>query len=287
MNDLIENNTKIITEALTDPVQTDGRQAEALIRVPCRHNPRLQRVVDAVNEDRALHALWRCANINAVDRLGISDHGRVHVQIVANVALRLLRLLVEGGVQPSVVRHHGLEDADAEVIVFLATMLHDVGIAIHRDRHEELSPILAAPRLSAILAQIPDYDVERTTIISSEVLHAIVAHARDAQPLTLEAGIVKVSDALDMAKGRSRIPLECGKVNIHSISAAAVERVVITRGDGKPVRVEVQMNNSAGIFQVGELLKGKLDNSGLAEHLEVVANVQAEAEKRLIPLFRL
>ncbi|TAK28337.1 MAG: HD domain-containing protein [Chloroflexota bacterium] len=284
---MIETNTQVASDAPADVIGVDGQQAEALIRVPCRHNPRLQAAVEAVNEDRELHALWRCANINAVDRLGISDHGRVHVQIVSNVALRLLRLLVEGGVQPSVVRHHGLEEADAEVIVFLAAMMHDVGIAIHRDRHEELSPILAAPRLSAILARVPDYDVEAATIISSEILHAIVAHARDAQPLTLEAGIVKVADALDMAKGRSRIPLECGKVNIHSISAAAVERVVITRGDGKPVRVEVQMNNSAGIFQVGELLRGKLDNSGLAEHLEVVANVQAEAEKRLIPLFRL
>jgi len=261
-------------------------QADALVRVPCRHNARLQRVLEAVNRDRELHALWRCANINAVDRLGISDHGRVHVQIVANVGLRILRLLVEGGVRPSVVQHHGLEDADAEVVVFLAAVLHDVGIAIHRDRHEELSPILAAPRLSAILTGVPDYDIEGATVIRSEVLHAIVAHARDAHPLTLEAGIVKVADALDMAKGRSRIPLESGNVNIHSLSAAAVERVLISRGQDKPVRVEVQMSSSIGIFQVGELLQGKLANSGLTEHLEVVANVQTDGESSPTPLFR-
>ena len=49
--------------------------------------------------------------------------------------------------------------------------------------------------------------------------------ANAAPPLTLEAGIVRVADALDMAKGRSRIPFERGRVSIHSLSAAAIESV--------------------------------------------------------------
>src|SRR5689334_3607518 len=92
---------------------------EVLIRVPARHNTRLQHILDRVNQDEELYMLWRCANINAVDRLGMSDHGPVHVHIIANIALKLLRLLVARGVQPSIVADHALTSEDAEVVVVL------------------------------------------------------------------------------------------------------------------------------------------------------------------------
>jgi hypothetical protein len=103
----------------------------------------------------------------------------------------------------------------------------------------------------------------------------------------LEAGIVRVADALDMAKGRSRVPFEAGKMNIHSLSAAAIDEVRIEQGDDKAVRIEIDMNNSSGIFQIDELLATKLRGSGLEDHVEVVAQIEAEHEKRLVPLFRL
>ena len=125
------------------------------------------------------------------------------------------------------------------------------------------------------------------TVVWSEVMHAIIAHARDAHPLTVEAGVLKVADALDMAKGRSRIPFEAGKVNIHSLSAAAIERIIFGRGETKPVRVEAIMSNSAGIFQLDELLKGKLMNSGLMKHVEVMARIDGQAESRLLAEYRI
>ena len=48
-----------------------------------------------MNADDELYALWQVANVNAVQRLGMSDHGPVHVQIVTNIALRLLRRLAD------------------------------------------------------------------------------------------------------------------------------------------------------------------------------------------------
>src|SRR5919201_6468645 len=92
---------------------------DVLMRVPARHNTRLQQVLDRVNQDDELYMLWRCANINAVDRLGMSDHGPVHVQIVANSALKLIRLLLSQGVSPAIVTEHGLTTDDAEVVVVL------------------------------------------------------------------------------------------------------------------------------------------------------------------------
>ncbi|HEY3078967.1 MAG TPA: HD domain-containing protein [Chloroflexota bacterium] len=255
------------------------------IKIPSRHNERLGQVIERVNADRSLHAMWRCANINAVDRLGMSDHGPVHVQIVANIALRLLRLLVAAGLTPSAVVHHGLTGPDAEVIAVLAALLHDIGMSIHRDDHERFSLILAPPKLRELLDGV--YQEPYLTVVVSEVLHAIISHRSDGRPKTLEAGVVRVADALDMAKGRSRIPFEAGQVNIHSVSAAAIDKVTITRGERKPVLIEIQMSNSAGIFQLDELLKEKLNGSGLEEHVEVSATIEGGTERSLVNIFRL
>jgi metal-dependent HD superfamily phosphatase/phosphodiesterase len=125
-------------------------------------------------------------------------------------------------------------------------------------------------------------------VVIAEALHAIIGHrSHGAPPITVEAGIVRVADALDMARGRSRVPFESGHRNIHSLSAYAIERVRIEPGEEKAVRVEIAMSNSAGIFQVDELLATKLRGSGLEPHVEVVARIEAEHEERLVEVFRI
>ncbi len=250
------------------------------IRIPTRHNPTLERIVERINADAEVHQLWKSANINAVDRLGMSDHGEVHIRIVSNIALRLLRLLTQAGVEMSVVTDYGLTGADAEVIVVLAACLHDVGMAVHRERHEDYSVPLALAKLREWVPGI--YPPAEATIVTAEALHAIVAHDVDVPCLTIEAGVVKVADALDMSKGRSRIPFEAGALNIHAVSAAAIEQVTLRAGEAKPIRVEVAMNNSAGIFQLDELLRRKLRNSSIAPYVEVAATIAGETERHLL-----
>jgi len=248
-------------------------------KIPVRKNRKLQTLVNHLNADRELHQIWKCANVNAVDRSGISDHGEIHIRIVANAALRIVRLLVEGGVEPSVVSHHGLTVDDAEIIVVLAACLHDTGISIHRDRHETYSLFIAFRKARELLAGI--YDEPDLTTVVSETLHAIVAHGANEKCLTIEAGVLKVADATDMTEGRSRIPFEAGKVNIHSVSAQAIEGVHIIKGREKPVRIEVRLANSAGIFQIDELLRNKLKYSPLTPFVEVTATIEGETERRL------
>jgi metal-dependent HD superfamily phosphatase/phosphodiesterase len=256
-----------------------------MIRVPARHNPRLQQVIDRVNVDVELYTLWQVVNINAVKRLGMSDHGPVHVQIVTNIALKLLRLLGERGVQPNIVADHNLSTEDAEVVVVLASLLHDLGMSIHRMDHEQYSLFLARPKIGELLDGL--YEVPTRATLTSEILHAIISHRAGGRPMTLEAGVVRVADALDMAEGRTRIPFQAGQVNIHSVSALAIERVSIEEGKDKPVRISVRMNNAAGIFQVDELLKEKLEGSGLERYIEVEASTEGEADKKLIKTFRI
>jgi len=268
-------------EATIEP----SHKSLARINIPVRHNEKLTAILERVNHDIELQTMWRCANINAVDRLGISDHGRVHVQIVANIGLKMLRLLHEAGVVPGIVQHHNLSFEDAEVVVALGALLHDIGICVHREEHEHHSLWLADSKMRELLDGI--YDVEHRTIVKSEALHAIIAHARSQKCLTIEAGVVKVADALDMAKGRSRIPFEAGHINIHSASAYAIQSVELKAGIEKPIHIQVNMSNSAGIFQIDELLKKKIQNSSIKDYLELVASISAETEEKLIPVYHM
>jgi uncharacterized protein len=259
--------------------------AQMKIRVPPRANRKLARLLERVNEDEQLKGWWHVANVNAVKRLEINDHSWVHVQIVTNIALKLLRQLTKHRVEPNVVRDYDLAAEDAEIVVVLGGLLHCIGMAVHREGHEDFSLFLAEPKLRELLEGL--YEEPELTVIASEVLGAITSHRDYGKPLTLEAGIVRVADALDMAKGRSRIPFEHGRVSIHSLSAAAIDALEIKDGEHTPILIEITMNNSSGIYQVDELLKAKLRGSGLEPYVEVVARIDTEAEKSLIPLYRL
>ena len=272
---------------MTEPPPIPPREAvaEMRVRVPTRGNHRLERLLDAVNSDLQVKAEWHVSAVNASRRLGMSDHSWVHIQIVLNIALRLARLLFRRGVAPGVVTDYGMREHDAEVVIAAGCLLHCVGMSIHRTDHERYSLFLAADKLDGLLADV--YEEPDRTVIVSEALHAIIAHRRQGDPFTIEAGIVRVADALDMARGRSRVPFEAGHQNIHSLSAYAIEEVKISPGRDRAVRIEIKMSNSAGIFQVDELLATKLRGSGLEEHIEVIARIDAEHEQRLIPVFRI
>jgi len=258
--------------------------AEARVRAPTRGNRRLESFLDAVNSDDQVRAWWYMTQVQS-ERLGMSDHSWVHMQIVLNIALRLLRLLLRAAVEPAMVADHGMRDRDAEVVVAGGALLHDTGMSIHRADHEAYSLFLANGALQRLLADV--YKEPERTVVASEILHAIIGHRRRGEPYTLEAGVVRVADALDMAQGRTRTPIESGHEGIHSISAAAVDEVRIGAGEERPVRIEIQLNNSAGIFQVDDLLATKIRGTPLEGRLEVVAKVEGETEKRLLSGFRL
>jgi metal-dependent HD superfamily phosphatase/phosphodiesterase len=260
--------------------------AEMRVRAPTRGNRRLESLLEAVNADAQVKAWWHVAAVNASRRLAMSDHSWVHLQIVLNIGLRLARLLFRRGVTPSVVEDFALSERDAEVVIAAGCLFHCVGMSIHRDDHERYSLFLTADKLGTLLESA--YEEPERSIVVSEALHAIIGHRRKGgAPFTVEAGIVRVADALDMARGRSRVPFEAGRHNIHSLSAYAIEEVRISPGRDRAVRVEIEMSNSAGIYQVDELLATKLRGSGLEEHIEVIARIDAEHEQRLIPVFRI
>ncbi len=284
-----------IDEEILDPIPVEAERevrltpseavARMRINVPVRRNEKLRRLIGRVNRDDQLKGWWHVANVNAVARLEINDHSWVHVQIVTNIALKLLRQLTKHGVEPAMVSDYRMEGADAEVVVALTALTHCIGMSVHRHGHEDFSLFLAEPKLRELLEGL--YDEPDRTVVVSEVLQGIISHRSDGEPLTLEAGILRVADALDMEQGRSRIPFARGHVGIHSLSAAAIEDVSIGDGEEKPIRIDVTMNNSAGIYQIDSLLKAKLVGSGLEPYVEVFAHIDTEAEKSLVTVYRL
>ena len=221
----------------------------------------------------------------AIERMGYTDHGPTHVKIVANLALKLLRILADMQVKACIVENYGMRNDDAEVVVVLGSIFHDLGMIVTRNNHEEYSVFIALEFIERYLA--PIYTEEERAIITSEVLHAIVAHEQPNTPLTVEAGIVGIADALDMEAGRARIPFESGKIDIHAVSALSIEKVEIIEGGKKPITIKISMSNSAGVFQIDELLKPRIEKSGLQEYFHVVAEITGEKETKIIERFEI
>ena len=246
------------------------------INFPTRNNEKLNKLLEMINTDTEVFALWEACNVMAVKRLGFSDHGPVHVNIVSNIALKLLRNLHAKEIYPNIVKDWEFEQEDAEVIVALAALFHDVGNAVHRDLHDQLGPILAGKFIEKYLAEL--YEPRERQIMLTEIFSAMVSHSEDKYPpMTLEAGIIRLADALDMEKGRARIAYEAGSKDIHSISAMSIDEVKIGNGE-RPIEIEVKMNNPAGIFQVDFLLKKKLKGTGLEPYVKVKAIIHQHEE---------
>jgi len=232
----------------------------------------VRRTVDVLENDEEVQELLKLSNIMAVGRLKFNDHGPVHARIVAGAALEILELLVNAGVRPTSLRDGTTRSYDeVKMVTVLASYLHDIGNAVHRENHELIGMVLARNILDRLLPEILGENSRRLYGIRQEVLHAIYSTDYDVQCLTVEAGVVKIADGTDMAEGRARIPYRLGKMDIHAVSALSIKQVDIGKGEEKPVRITVHMDDSAGIFQIEKVLLPKIRSSGLQEYIEVVA----------------
>jgi uncharacterized protein len=265
-----------------------------VFNIPYRDNKKLKAVMEKVKDDKKLKTYWRSANVMAIERMGYTDHGPTHVKIVANLSLKLLRILVEKKlITPSIVENYDMTNDDAEVVVVLGSIFHDLGMIVQRRDHEKYSAFLAMEFFDKFLTST--YTEEEKAIITSEVLHAIVTHEEPptnestCKILTKEAGIVGIADALDMEAGRARIPFQSGKVDIHAVSALSIEKVDIEVAENgvKPINIKIKMSNSAGVFQIDELLKPRIVNSGLEQFFHVIAEITGEKETKIIDKFEI
>ncbi|WP_435335685.1 HD domain-containing protein [Haloarchaeobius sp. TZWWS8] len=230
---------------------------------------KLNKVLEYIENDVEIQTYLEAQNVNAVDRKGYNDHGPKHISIVRHRALCLYDLLKRAGVDFNGASQQGLEEEDESVIVALAATLHDIGHVVHRDEHSYYSIPLASDVLDRVLPEF--YGKSEAVRVKGEVLHAILCHHTAELPLTREAGVVRVADALDMESGRSRIPYEKGGRGINTLSSQAIKNVSLRESENHAVLVEIEMTSAAGVYQVDNLLKAKLRDSMLEEHIRIVA----------------
>jgi len=221
-----------------------------------------------------VQSFLRTANRMAVSRLGYTDHGPVHAEVATWNAIKIFNIL-DDTFRPNVVAEGIGDTDDGRLIVLASTYLHDIGMTVHREEHYQASLQLAVPILEPKLEAIYS-DPALATDILSFIMHGIYSHDDDTQCLTLEAGITKLGDGSDLTKGRTIVPYHKGKVDIHSVSALAINNVILEPGTEKPLRITVAMDNPAGVFQVQAVLEKKIRTSGLRDHVQIEVLVNGE-----------
>lgn len=257
------------------------RRSVALIAKHLEGRPKAEKMWELLQHDLEVRACWRMANFITIRKLGMNDHGETHAKVATAAALTMLDLLRDADIKPDLVAS-GLGDMDDAVLVVLAaTLCHDFGNQIHREAHSDTSIVLALPILDRLLAHIYD-DLVHRTIVRSFILSGINSHLGEPRPLTIESALVCIGDSTDMTKGRGRAAFESGSITIHSVSALSIEQVTIRKGEIKPIELWIEMSNSAGIFQVQEILAPRVRSGPLAEYVDVIAVTRSGKEESRI-----
>lgn len=261
-------------------------EADLAIQADLAPYPRALAAYMALKDDPEAKAHWDMANYVTMRKLGYNDHGRVHAFITGAASMAITELLLDAGITPDLIES-GIGDADDVFLTaILGTMLHDIGNQIHRVGHEAHGVALALPLLDRIMG--PLYPDPRKRIkVRSFILASINCHDLNPAPLTIEGGITAVADGTDITKGRGRKAFALGSVDIHSISALAVDEVVIEKGRNTPILISVTMNNSGGIFQVEEVLAPKVIRTPLRPYVELRAAIRPQGEEQILSRVRL
>ncbi len=237
-------------------------------------------------EDREIQALQEYANTVSIKRLGYNDHGPVHMRTVALNGVIMMGLLRGAGIATSLEKEECGTFDDSLTAVVTAAILHDLGMSIGRQDHELHSAYLAYPIMDRILARVYPDNMTKRVMVRSLALEGIAGHMGNRHIHSLEAGVILIADGCDMKKGRARIPMALSMTpkvgDIHKYSANSIDDVRIQAGQEKPVRIEVLMSSEVGLFQVEEVLLGKIAVSTARDFIELYAIVEASEPRRYL-----
>jgi|GEM_PF-89493 len=244
-------------------------RADKAIRELSAPYPRTAWIYRMLTSDMRVDAHWNMSNYTTVGKLNYNDHGPIHARVTGAYAMQIMKLLIEAGAPMDVINSGAGNTDDAHLVVLAGVLLHDIGNALHRIGHEAMGVVMAYDILREFLKPIYD-DEEQRTLMMDFILSAIQCHDMNPAPLFMEGAVVAVADGCDMTKGRARMPVDLGKLDIHAVSALAIEEVNIKPSQSQmPVEIEVVMSNSAGIFQVEETLVKKINATPLRHYLTV------------------
>lgn len=245
-----------------------------------------RKAADIVLQDEEIHALQEYGNTVSIKRLGYNDHGPVHMRKVVLNAAIMMQLLRDAGIKTSIESEEAGTFEDSMVSVIMAAFLHDLGMTVGRQDHEEHSAFLAMPLFDRILPQLYPGDIQKQVIVRSVAIEGIVGHMATRTIHSIEAGVLLVADGCDMEKGRARIPLlmnlDSRVGDIHKYSANSIDRVKIEKGSLQPIKISVKMSSEVGFFQVEEVLIQKINSSTIKKYIELYAGPGDKDLKRYL-----
>ena len=236
--------------------------------------------------DEETQTVQEYANNVSIVRLGYNDHGPVHMRTVMLNAIVMIDLLRKANIKTSLQTEGCGTFEDSLSSLVFGAMLHDLGMSIGRQDHELHSAYLARPIIDRLLKEIYQGNIQKQIVIRSLALEGIAGHMGNRSVHSLEAGIIQVADGCDMKKGRARIPIALHQThragNIHQYSANSIEDLKISAGEEKPIRIDVYMSSEVGLFQVEEVLLGKISASTAKPHIELYSQVQENPPMRYL-----
>ena len=245
--------------------------------------PSCLELVNYLIEDRELQVMQDYANNVSIKRLGYNDHGPVHMRQVTANGIKMLNILRQSGIQTSLEREEIGTFEDSMCAVIVAGLMHDLGMMIGRQGHENMSSLLAQPIIERALNHVFPHDLPRRVIIKSLATECIIGHMASRKIHSIEAGIILIADGCDMTKGRARIPMAINTTprvgDIHKYSANAINRIGIHHGERRPIRIDIEMSGDVGFFQIEEVLLTKIDSSPAKEYVELYAGVEGQEAK--------
>ena len=118
-------------------------ESKILKRLENNHN--CLKLVNYLFADEELQEMQEYANNVSIKRLGFNDHGPVHMRQVAGNAIKMLNILQESGIKTSLETEEIGTFEDSMCAVIIAGLMHDLGMMIGRQGHEDMSAILAQP----------------------------------------------------------------------------------------------------------------------------------------------
>ena len=156
------------------------------------------RMMKQLLENEEIKAIQDYANTVSITRLGLNDHGPVHMRTVCHNALKMLSILHDAGVETSLQKEHSGSFADSVVAVMIAAFLHDAGMTIGRKDHELYSGIISYQIITDVLQKNLPEDTMRRTIIRSMAMEGILGHMATHSIHSIEAGLILIADGCDI-----------------------------------------------------------------------------------------
>jgi metal-dependent HD superfamily phosphatase/phosphodiesterase len=247
---------------------------------------RSKEIAEYIFEDKEIAILQDYANIVSIKRLGFNDHGPVHMRKAALNSLVMFNLLDDAGIKLNLEAEEIGTQEDSLNAVLIAALLHDLGMTVARSKHEFMGIHIGKPIIERILAKFYAEDFTKQIVLRSLIIECIFGHMATQTVHTLEAGLVLIGDGCDMEKGRARITTILSnkpKVgDIHRYSASGIKKVIIQKGDKRPIKIIVKMDESVGFFQIEEVLFPKIQSSPIKNYIELYAGVTGQESMKYL-----